>query len=857
MNSSGPLLRPIIFLLITLFLPVAAAAQELVIKISGEYGGYYRPGDWYPVNVSIENTPKDGKPGDRSLDFAGQLIVQAASAKSRYGAYDFVREVEVPAFSTQRFTLYARFPEDPAGVQPSLLVRSRNGRLLSTHKIEIQPLGKDQILIVTASEEMKRIVFPMQRRADVNPLTRATMPTRNLPELWAAYDPVDILVFPSWPGTSLSARRVQALEDWVAMGGTLVFLGGANSSSYSAAIDSDLLPVETSSSRQYRWGLDRQTQYLKPVADGQSLAGNDGMLVSIADPLPGSEVLWDAGPPEESIPMLVRRRIGRGQVLFLAVDLESVPNDFRQALLPYWLSVIETPNMLDWRHSFHAVRDNVKTVKRSTARPPNPVLIILLCILYTAAVGPVNFFLLSKRNKVQWAWLTVPVIVVLFSGLIYTLGALTKGGESVAREITLLHGYQGQRDFEEQSLITFFTHKADDFFVRAQDDRHTVSDSDRWTRIESLFQGFILDLSPAGSSGLSLRNSQPVMASEDDAVYVHRWPLRTFDSTIFQERGPARLDGPVASTLAYNNDTTQVWLSGSLENRTGFDFYGTALLWGDRVLPLGKLGSGESIELDRRATERPFYMSNSSRVVSPWKTAGVGISDVTEAPGDESDSDFNRLNAQVAVEGIFAPKFLRDLLAPMRGKLYFVGLAEDPELSVDTNLEADYGTRSIIVMVQLNPVPAQAYFTVPSQLMDVRLQDYASDPPRLTLPDKAAQPRLEIREGWGVFSCRLPFEAPGIIATSIERKIDEVLNETDQVLTVRAYSNTAGGLLQLEKATPADALRNDLLTPVTGRGWIVLEAAEAEDGNNSFGNYNSKELTEIGFEVRGLLRETR
>src|SRR5690606_8779095 len=83
--------------------PVAAAEEDLVINVSSEYGGFYRPGRWYPVIVSIANKPKQGKVGDRSNDFNGTLIITASSEEETKNNYDFVREVSVPAYSVQRF----------------------------------------------------------------------------------------------------------------------------------------------------------------------------------------------------------------------------------------------------------------------------------------------------------------------------------------------------------------------------------------------------------------------------------------------------------------------------------------------------------------------------------------------------------------------------------------------------------------------------------------------------------------------------------------------------------------------------------------------------------------------------------
>ncbi|MBX3729697.1 MAG: hypothetical protein KF858_10975 [Candidatus Sumerlaeia bacterium] len=841
----------VLLLILSLLAAGPAAADDLSIRVANEFGGYYRPGAWYPVIVSIENKPGDGRVGDRSLDFAGQLIVKSSAARSRHNAYEFIRDVEVPAFSTQRFILYARFPEELGGSRPMLEVRARSGRLLSVHPIEIQPLGKKQVLVVTVSEEMRRIVLPQARSVDINPVARATMPQRNLPEFWAAYDPADVLVFPNWPEAGLTGRRAQALEDWVTMGGTLVFLGGAQSNTYSAATDSDLFPVYVSSSDQFRWTGDR----IERVPEGADLAAAQGFLVSKASLKPGSEVLFEAG---DSVPLIVRRRQGRGQILFAAVDFEAMPAEFRQAILPYWQAVMPVPNMVGAQYGLHQMRDRIKTVKSSTARPPNPVLIILLCIIYTAAVGPLNFYLLGRRNLVHWAWLTVPIIVFFFSSLIYTIGSWTKGGESIAREVAILHGFEGQRDFEQRSYVSLFTRRSGDFRGEPQAPRQTVADSDRWYKIEGLFEGFFLDLSTGTALGFASAN--PVMRSETESVSVQHWPLRTFDSTIMEQRGPLRLAGAVQSTLRYRADArdSTFWFEGELRNETGLDFYHTMLVIGDRGLPLEPMPSGYSLRLTQQETVRPFYLAQSSRSQTRWKTVRASTFDFINAEDTESETDsaFNQENAGVVLGGLFEPQFLTNLIAPLKGRLYFVGLAESPDITVATDLDRDFGTRSLVVMVQLNPVPPPGPFVVPPQLVQIELQDYDSDPARLTIPERGTEPRIEMRQGKGVLTFRLPFESPDIEPTVVVSHIVRRETQTDQVFTPAIYDNNSATLFRLTPAMPLpNTVRGGLATPVTGRGWVVLNSVRPEDApRGAMGSSAATELTRVEMEIQGVRR---
>ncbi|MBK8024645.1 MAG: hypothetical protein IPK19_25285 [Chloroflexi bacterium] len=42
--------------------------------------------------------------------------------------------------------------------------------------------------------------------------------------------------------------------------------------------------------------------------------------------------------------------------------------------------------------------------------------------LYILLVGPANYFLLSRINRREWAWVTIPILILVFSALAHTLG---------------------------------------------------------------------------------------------------------------------------------------------------------------------------------------------------------------------------------------------------------------------------------------------------------------------------------------------------------------------------------------------------------------------------------------------------
>jgi hypothetical protein len=714
-----------LLLLLAACLPAAATAQgDLQISIAQDtFGGYYKPGKWFPVVVRISNQPAEGRPGDRSLDFDGSLIVQSSSASGGNSQYNFRHDVSVPAFSNQQFVVYSRIRQS-LPVPPTLEVRTATGRRLRSDPISaLQALPSHRILMVTVTDQMRRLYYP-NPRAGAAYIVEGNLAPGNLFDDWMGYDSVDVLVFPSWPEGRLTARSREALMDWVSMGGTLVFLGGANSAGYAAAEGDNLLPADVNSSSRY--ALNTQSGTLRLAPPGEDIGDTPSLLLSNMTLRPGAQVLVDAGDTDNPIPALVQQRLGKGRIIFAGADFQSDSLLSRALFAPMWQSVLPLPEPMDWRASLPDALKRTKTVTGRAARPPNLFLVVALCVIYTVIVGPVNFLFLGMTKRIQWAWFTVPAIVLFFTALIYTLGVWTKGGETIARESTILVGYEDDPHFEEISAYSLFVQNPGNYRAAPRQEKLAAADADPWANpfilVDPSFTNIFTD---AGGDGLGFAQRRPVIQQTSTGTMVDSWPLRTFDTTQFLARGPHKRPGGVQSTVAFVGQDRTAWLEGELTNNTSLDFYATAIITGNRGISLGAMKAGESISLDRSTTR--FWFGQQTVVLwNIWDN----VVDVLTARGNldnDSDQALNRENAAVLLRHIANPHQASRILPTMKGKFYFVGLAEESTISADLGVDADIQARSIIVLVELNPVPRTNSFIVHQDLTSVSLVDFPED----------------------------------------------------------------------------------------------------------------------------------
>ena len=90
------------------------------------------------------------------------------------------------------------------------------------------------------------------------------------------------------------------------------------------------------------------------------------------------------------------------------------------------------------------------------ALPPIGGLIFLLGA-YILLVGPINYFVLRRLDRRDWAWITMPALIGVFAVGAYGYGALLRGSEVLINEVALVRGSPGATDGTAQVYIGVFS----------------------------------------------------------------------------------------------------------------------------------------------------------------------------------------------------------------------------------------------------------------------------------------------------------------------------------------------------------------------------------------------------------------
>ncbi len=304
----------LVFLSLGASLPGFAESPLQVDALLG-FNGVAREGRFAPLIVSIANAGTR-IPVDVRVD-----VSWGSSLRGTQESRVFTRESVLGGGATRRLSFLVPMAPDARSLDLSV---SSQGVELARQSVDLRAqVTRDRLVAVVASELSLDSIAGM---SDGTGSVRVVYPRiDDLPETWAAYDGIDMVVIHDTYFQQLRAAQVSALERWVVTGGTVVFTGGVAGLQHEDAGLGQLLPVRVT-------GLVARVG-LPAVA----------RLAGVARAPRGSAVLCDSRVTtgevlagEGDLPLVVERRLGRGGVWFLAFDPTLAPFAVWEGMLPLW-----------------------------------------------------------------------------------------------------------------------------------------------------------------------------------------------------------------------------------------------------------------------------------------------------------------------------------------------------------------------------------------------------------------------------------------------------------------------------------------------------------------------------------------
>lgn len=413
--------------------PVQQAADPLTLDVRVGFDSYIQPGTWVPVTVTAGN---DGP------DMMGELRVQVDALTAGRTFYTY--PIELPRGSRKQVTLY---PADIVTFNNTVqidLVSEK--RVVASQKVRVQSVEQTALLIGMWSDTPGALVSlgkvkPTSGRAAVAALTEIDLPP--VAEGWSA---LDVLVIYDADTGKLSPEQRAALRGWVKAGGRLIVTGGASFQRTLSGL-SELIPLEATGT---------MTVSIEPLSTAVGAPfgrqTSPDALAATGSLVDDARVLYTSG----DVPLIVWRQLGYGRVDFLGADPGLEPLRSWQAMPTLWMQILADGKARPgWAYGFSSQWD---TARQAVAAVPGVSLpsVLQLCgflMVYVILIGPINYLILWRLKRRELAWITVPLLVILFSAIAYLTGFQLRGSQVILHRLAVVQSWQGKDTARVEALM--------------------------------------------------------------------------------------------------------------------------------------------------------------------------------------------------------------------------------------------------------------------------------------------------------------------------------------------------------------------------------------------------------------------
>lgn len=404
--------------------PVTAALADggVTVEIKPGLDGYARHGSWVPVTMTVSN--------GGSADFSGTAVLRLFEEYAPQ-ATEWRRDVTVAAGDKADVVFYV--PASQTMVQGDVL--GADGRLVATNQTRMQ--FRDGIIagVIASNPDTLRMLAGLdlrpgqQQGGPPSAVTVVRPNAHDLPSFSRALGALDILALNDTSSQDLTADQWAAIEAWVGQGGILILGGGPGWRQTLAAVPASLQPVEVTGTTTLQ-GLPALADFVGEELPEQPVIVSDGRLRH------GRIVVEEGG-----VPLIVESRYGSGHVFYTAFDLGLDPVAFWRGSAPLWRQLLGGAVTVNVRGGWPSGRlfDLQWTVRQFPHLDfPSTRMLGFALLGYLVVIGPVNYIVLKRLDRRDWAWVTVPVIVAVVSAGIW--GVSFRGQRDVlTNSIGVLH----------------------------------------------------------------------------------------------------------------------------------------------------------------------------------------------------------------------------------------------------------------------------------------------------------------------------------------------------------------------------------------------------------------------------------
>ncbi len=558
-----------LFLLILIFslstiVQGQSGESSIDFQVEPAFEGNFKYGEWLPLWVTIENQGA-----------AVEGTVQATMNTSG-GAVSFASQTSLPTGSRKQFPLYIL----PNNYSREIVVQllSSEEEVLAESTITVAPNQNNYFLVGIIAPERGPIslLTTLQNENSSRKVIMFGLDIEEIPEFSVALDSLDVLVLNDTDTSQLSPQQNTAIQEWVQNGGQLIIGGGPGAEKTISGLSSTLAPLSINNVME----ID-SLESLESYTESTPIRVLGPFLVNDASYQEGSSVLQ-----QEETTLIQKWPLGNGQIFFVSLDLAGSPFDAWAGTVSFWENIFSSSPMYPmWYPADMSLRQlRMNNMYYPLTNQPSLDLpsirgIGILLLIYIILVGPVNYLILRGVKKLHLAWVTIPILTVLFTGGAFGTAFLMRGNDILVNSISLIDLYpDGSASLD--SYVGVFSPSQETYTLEIEG-----------SPFLSLSNGNYYD--PWLSSSAAPTSAQTRMIqghpSKVTGLSVDQWSMQSFGI----ESITTQL-GKIESNLILDQNK----LTGTIINNLSTSVNDVVLVVGSSVNAIGDIEPGETVDID-------------------------------------------------------------------------------------------------------------------------------------------------------------------------------------------------------------------------------------------------------------------
>ena len=558
-----PKLIPLFLLVMLIFssLPAAAApaSQSVLMQAEAAYQGNFKYGEWLPVWVSLENN---------GPNLEGEIQV---SVQQDFNQITYAVPVSLANGARKRLPVYVLPNNFTRELKVTLVL---GDEALQTQAVKVQPQPNINYLIGVAARERGALaLIPGIRLPNGRAQVMLDVSLETLPERPEGLRSLDCLILNDVDTSSLSPEQAGALKAWVQQGGRLVTGGGVGAMQTTSGLPAEILPLKPTGLTDVD-----AVDALATFANTSAVRVPGPFAVAVGSQ-PSGRVLAQ----QDNLPLVLELAVGKGTVNFIALDLSVSPFDAWIGTTAFWETLL-TPGAAypNWMPPDMSVRQlaagpisNALSNIPSLDLPSAKSLVVLL-VVYILLVGPINYLVLRWRKRLHWAWITIPLITLVFTGLSFGIGYAKRGTDLIVNKVAIIQPQPGG-SAQVTSYIGLFSPANQGYEIQVEG-----------LNLLSPMSGYYDPWSgnPTGSGNLTFVQGNP---SAVRGLTVNQWSMQSFMTETSLEN-----IGELRATLTLENGR----LVGTVTNNTDQPLKDVILVLRPNYVKLGDLEVGASADVN-------------------------------------------------------------------------------------------------------------------------------------------------------------------------------------------------------------------------------------------------------------------